>query len=175
MRRPILRAQTSSRAENLPNVLFNRSAHSTGPGNWRMNNLTSNVRWMRGKCQEHLKQGRGRWRERPEERDSLPSSSGDQLECAWRVRRYFRGGACSHEGLRLPTCSSLLQSTKMGKWLQERGPGVSLGGLRGSLGRSFGDPGRSPVGFWIVLGGVRVSLLGAQGRLWTLSLLSWGS
>ena len=64
---------------------------------------------------------------------------------------------------------------KMGKWLQERGPGVYLGGLRGSLGRSFGDPGRSPVGFWIVLGGVRVSLLGAQGWLWILSLLSWGS
>ena len=125
-----------------------------------MGNLTSNGRWTRGKWQEHLKQGRGRWRERPEERDSLPSSSGYQLACPRRVRRYFRGGACSHEGLRLPTCSSLLQSTKMGKWLQGRGPGVSLGGLRGSLGRSFGVPGRSPVGFWSVLGGVRVSLGG---------------
>ena len=115
------------RPPNLSKILFNRSAHSTGPGSWGMGNLTSNGRWTRGKCQEHLKQGRGRWRERPEERDSLPSSSGDQLACARRVRRYFRGGACSHEGLRLPTCSSLLQSTKMGKWLQGRGPGVSWG------------------------------------------------
>ena len=99
------------------------------------------------------------------------------------MARATRGNSFASQELRRPTCMSeagaailqgrnllprgtpatnllvagALQSAKRGKQLQERGAGVSLGRLRGSLGRSFGIPWRSPVGFWSVLGGFGVS------------------